>query len=178
MSDQASWVKLSHSSLTKSCSSMRDPASRITTLTPFCASSLPSVPPPAPEPTITTTPSSFRSNFAIVSSQLMFCAKLSSNFRQPVDVVESALDVPAMLGRGALIAELRPQLFLVVERDHEIGANRLEEIGLLDALQQRDAVGLPRHLRVGQLVAVLRILIETADAVLDERFHDRILRGL
>src|SRR6266852_4836956 len=30
------------------------------------SSTLPSVPPPAPEPTITTTPSSFRSNFAIV----------------------------------------------------------------------------------------------------------------
>src|ERR1700730_12014003 len=66
MSVHASCVKLSHSLLMKSCSSTRGPASRITTLTPFCASSLPSVPPPAPEPTITTTPSSFRSNFAIV----------------------------------------------------------------------------------------------------------------
>ena len=50
--------------------SMRGPASRITTLTPFCASSLPSVPPPAPEPTITTTPPSFRSNFAMCCSSL------------------------------------------------------------------------------------------------------------
>src|SRR3977135_2879313 len=66
ISVHASCVKLSHSLLVKSCSSTRGPASRITTLTPFCASSLPSVPPPAPEPTITTTPSSFRSNFAIV----------------------------------------------------------------------------------------------------------------
>ena len=65
--DQAIWAKLAHSSLTKSCISMRPPASRMTTLTPFWASSLPSVPPPAPEPTMTTTPSSFRSNFAMLN---------------------------------------------------------------------------------------------------------------
>jgi len=59
MSLQASCMKLSHSSLMKSGISKRPPASRITTFTPFCASSLPSVPPPAPEPMITTTPSSF-----------------------------------------------------------------------------------------------------------------------
>src|ERR1700681_280037 len=63
------------------------------------------------------------------------------DLRQPVDVVETALDVAAMLGGGALVAELRPQLFLVVERDHQVGANLLEEVGLLDALQQDDAVG-------------------------------------
>jgi hypothetical protein len=42
----------------------------MTTLTPFCASSLPSVPPPAPEPMITTTPLSLRSNFAMLISSL------------------------------------------------------------------------------------------------------------
>src|SRR5215469_2943373 len=68
MSDQASWEKLSHSSLTKSWFSMRGPASRMTTLTPFCASSLPSVPPPAPDPTTTTTSESFKSNFAMLRS--------------------------------------------------------------------------------------------------------------
>src|SRR5216684_3017992 len=66
ISVHASCVKLSHSLLMKSWSSVRGPASRITALTPFCASSLPSVPPPAPEPIMTTTLSSFRSNFAIV----------------------------------------------------------------------------------------------------------------
>ncbi len=50
MSFQASWAKEAHSSLTKSVSSWRLPASSTTTLTPFCTSSLPSVPPPAPEP--------------------------------------------------------------------------------------------------------------------------------
>ena len=59
MSVQASWVKLGHSSLMKSENSTRLPASSTTTLTPFCASSLPSVPPPAPDPTMTTTLSSF-----------------------------------------------------------------------------------------------------------------------
>src|SRR5262249_21775355 len=118
MSDQASWVKLSHSSLTKSWFSMRGPASRITTLTPFCASSLPSVPPPAPEPTITTTPLSLRSNFAMLVLLTVRCRGLS--LREPVDVGEAALDVAAMLGRRAFVAELRPQLFLVVERDDEI----------------------------------------------------------
>ena len=35
----------------------------------------------------------------------------------------------------------------------------------LDALQQRDAVGLPLHLRVGNLVAIVGFLIEARDAV-------------
>jgi hypothetical protein len=64
LSSQEMLTKLCHSSLTKSSISMRGPASRMTTSMPFCASSLPNVPPPAPEPTMTTTPSSFRSYFA------------------------------------------------------------------------------------------------------------------
>src|ERR1700692_222975 len=39
--------------------------------------------------------------YHVMSSQLMFCLT-SSDFRQPVDVVETALDVAAMLGGGAL----------------------------------------------------------------------------
>src|SRR3954466_6450661 len=95
MSDQASCEKLSHSSLTKSCSSMRAPASRITTLTPFCAISLPSVPPPAPEPMITTTPLSFRSNLAILNSSLLLVDR-GLSLREPVDVGETARDVAAV----------------------------------------------------------------------------------
>src|SRR6202046_1929387 len=41
----------------------------------------------------------------VISSQLMFCPT-SSDFRQPVAVLETALDVAAMLGGGALVAEL------------------------------------------------------------------------
>src|SRR5689334_211746 len=119
---------------------MRGPASRITTLTPFCASSLPSVPPPAPEPTITTTPLSFRSNLAICDSSQTVCyprpVAQSSGLREPVDVGEAALDVAAMLGGGSLVAELRPELFLVVERDDEVTADGREELGLFNALQQ------------------------------------------
>ena len=51
-------VNIVYSSLTKSWISYRGPASRQTTLTPFWASSFESVPPPAPEPTTTTTLSS------------------------------------------------------------------------------------------------------------------------
>ena len=40
---------------------------------------------------------------------------------------------------------------------------------VLDALQQRDAVGLPRHLGVGNLVAIVGFLIEARDAVSDQR---------
>ena len=58
------------------------PASRHTTLTPFCANSLPSVPPPAPEPTITTTESSFLSKvFAILSLPYFGSQPISSNPR-------------------------------------------------------------------------------------------------
>src|ERR1700748_2469087 len=135
MSSHASCVKLSHSLLMKSWISLRAPASRITTLMPFWASSFPSVPPPAPDPTMPTTPSSFRSNFAMIRPPNRVCSK-PSDFRQPIDVVETTLDVAAMLGGRALVAKFRPQLFLVVERDDEIGATLLEEVGLLDSLQQ------------------------------------------
>src|SRR3954453_10885793 len=104
MSDHASWVKLSHSSLTKSWFSTRAPASSMTTLTPFCASSLPSVPPPAPEPTTTTTLLSFRSNFAIWVSLLIVCCP-GLGLREPVDVGEAAFHVTAVFGGGALVPE-------------------------------------------------------------------------
>jgi len=61
LSSQASCAKESHSSLMKSSYSMRLPASSMTTSMPFWASSLPRVPPPAPEPMMTTTPSSLSS---------------------------------------------------------------------------------------------------------------------
>ena len=57
-SSQASWLNDFHSSLTKLALDCIAPASSTTTLMPFCASSLASVPPPAPEPMMTTTESS------------------------------------------------------------------------------------------------------------------------
>src|SRR6202158_4437821 len=62
-----------------------------------------------------------------------FCSK-PSDFRQPIDVVEATVDVAAMLCGGTFVAELWPQLFLVVERDNQIRAKLLEEIGMLDTL--------------------------------------------
>src|SRR6185312_1242871 len=102
----------------------------------------------------------------------------ASDFRQPIDVVETALDVATMLGGRALIAESRPKLFLVVERDDEIGADLLEEIGLLDPLQQNDPVGFPGDLRISDLVPILRVLIETPDAIFQHRLDGRILGRL
>src|SRR5690606_13765082 len=113
LSSQASCAKLSHSSLMKSSNSWRFPASRITTSMPFWASSLPSVPPPAPEPMMTTTLSSLRSyGAAIVSSQCFpvsatkvlaggGCRFVTGVFLapgrlQPFDIVEAALDVAAL----------------------------------------------------------------------------------
>jgi len=58
VSVQASWPNDFHSSLTKVADDWRLPASSRTTFTPFWHSSFASVPPPAPEPTITTTESS------------------------------------------------------------------------------------------------------------------------
>ncbi len=55
---QASWLNEGHSSLTKVPWFCRAPASSSTTGMPFWQSSLARVPPPAPEPMITTTESS------------------------------------------------------------------------------------------------------------------------
>src|SRR5215510_5771870 len=70
LSSQAILLNIGHSSLTKSLISTRLPASRRTTLTPFWHSSLANVPPPAPEPIMTTTLSSFNSYFAMSYSTI------------------------------------------------------------------------------------------------------------
>src|SRR6202048_3746008 len=71
-----------------------------------------------------------------------------------------------------------PQLLLVVERADKIRANLLEEIRLLDALQQDDPVGFPGHLNVGELVPIQRVLIETSNAIFEQRFDGWVLRRL
>src|SRR5579859_1721021 len=80
-SNQVKSPNMASSSFLKSEISMRLPASSTTDEMPFCASSFASVPPPAPEPMITTTDESFRSNFAGMGSS------------QPIDIVESAVEV-------------------------------------------------------------------------------------
>src|SRR5882672_3790963 len=58
LSSHASWPNDAHSSLMKVAGDSRLPASNSTTLMPFWHNSFASVPPPAPEPMTTTTPSS------------------------------------------------------------------------------------------------------------------------
>ena len=70
LSSQDILTNSDHSSLTNLSFSMRGPASRQTTSMPFWANSLESVPPPAPEPITTTTPSSLRSYFAAMGGDL------------------------------------------------------------------------------------------------------------
>jgi len=72
LSSQASCPNDFHSSLMKVAGDSRLPASSSTTLTPFRHNSFASVPPPAPEPMMTTTESSLSSNFAMIRSSLGF----------------------------------------------------------------------------------------------------------
>src|SRR5262245_58362642 len=53
---------------------------------------------------------------------------------QPADVVETALEIAAVLERGALIAKERPHLRVGVERPRRGAAHRLEEVRTLGAL--------------------------------------------
>src|SRR5579885_151723 len=61
LSSHASWLNANHSSLRNVAGDWRCPASSRTTFRPLRQSSLASVPPPAPEPTISTTESSLAS---------------------------------------------------------------------------------------------------------------------
>src|SRR5262245_30749360 len=108
LSSQEICTKFAHSLLTNSSISTRGPASRQTTSMPFCANSLDRVPPPAPEPMTTTTPSLFKSYFAtMVRPSLLFV--------QPAEIVEAAVDVTAKLRRLALVAEMAPHRRIVVD---------------------------------------------------------------
>src|SRR5262245_9780106 len=168
MSDQASWVKLSHSSLTKSPTSWRLPASSTTTLMFFCASSFARVPPPAPEPMMTTTESSFRSYFVSMGLP-SFYPRL-----QPGDVVETVLDVATLRSRFPLIAKDRPNLLLVIEGHNKPAADVLEEWLALHLSQQCDAISLPANVDIGDAMPLAGKRVKLGNALLDRRLGLRI----
>src|SRR5271170_1107746 len=89
-SNQVNAPNIPISSFWKSVISMRFPASRTTTEIPFFVSSFASVPPPAPEPMITTTEESFRSNFAGIFPHSWIL------FRQPIYIAETAMQIAAL----------------------------------------------------------------------------------
>lgn len=88
MSFQASCSKLAHSSLIKSKVSCRAPASRMTTLIPFWAGSLPRYhrPPGADD----------HYEPVVVLIELSHSFSSLSNLREPVDVAKSALDIATL----------------------------------------------------------------------------------
>src|SRR5262245_17861739 len=133
LSSQEILTKFAHSLLTNLSFSTRGPASRQTTSMPFCASSLESVPPPAPEPITTTTPSLFRSYFAAM-------ARPPSRVLEPAEIVEAALDVAAELIRRTLVAEVPPDIRIVVDPCDAFAAHRLEERRRLHLLQRSQPV--------------------------------------
>ncbi len=77
------------------------------------------------------------------SDRIVPCAWSLSGGRQPVDVVEAAMEVAAMLGGGPLVAKLRPQRRLVVERHDESLRACLKNGVCSMPLQQDHPVGLP-----------------------------------
>ena len=72
---------------------------------------------------------------------------------EPVHVVEAAVDVAALGGRLALVAEDRPHLLVVVEAGDEVAAHLLDEGRRLALLEERDAVRLRLD---GGVVAAVR----------------------
>src|SRR5689334_24362325 len=109
---------------------------------PRRVSSWASVPPPAPEPMMTTTPSSFSSNFAmrVLPSTLLEygTAVFQRHIGQPAQVVEPAEQVAA-LGEGlAFVAEVLVGVVGGVEAEH-LHPHRLEERRLLHFLERGDA---------------------------------------
>src|SRR3954468_7786429 len=91
--------------------------------------------------------------------------------RQPVDVVEAALQVAALLPAWPLVAEARPELRLIVEGHHQVAPQLLEEGRRRDRLQQRDAVMLPveRDIAAAPAEPVRRRLVEPVHATLEHR---------
>src|SRR5438552_1754562 len=66
---------------------------------------------------------------------------LDPRLREPVEVVEAAVQVAALLERGALVAEQLVDLAVVVERDDRLRPDGLEEGRAAHRLQQLERAG-------------------------------------
>src|SRR6185295_20412405 len=133
--------KASPGTCVNEASDWRLPASNNTTLMPRRVSSCASVPPPAPEPMMTTTPSSVRSNFAMRGLSGLFRHRprvLERHFGQPAQIVEPAEQVAALRERLAFVAEVAVGHLRGIEHAERLHAHRREERRLLDFLQRSD----------------------------------------
>src|SRR5689334_22173463 len=119
---------------------------------PRRVSSCASVPPPAPEPMMTTTPSSFGSNFAmaVLSALRRYrTAVRQRHLGEPAQVVEPAEQIPAFREGFALVAKIAVRHLGGVEHAQRLHPHRLEERRLLDLLQRFDALVLGRRGEAG-----------------------------
>src|SRR5262245_14143158 len=139
---------------------------------PRRVSSWASVPPPAPEPMMTTTPWSFSSNFAMrVSPSTLLDhgpAVCQRYIGQPAQVVEPAEQVAALRERLAFVTEVFVGVVRRVETEY-FHAHRREERRLLHFLQRGDShvLGCDREARAKTQKPVLHHLAEV-----------RVLRGI
>jgi len=72
---------------------------------------------------------------------------------EPVDVVEASLDIAALFPGRTFIAQLWPNLFVVIKACHQIAAYLLKEGTFLNALEQGNPVLLAVNLGVWLCVA-------------------------
>src|SRR5690606_9490525 len=131
----------------------------------FClASALASVPPPAPEPMITTTPSSSWAKVAMgYSSSCSCCYPVCTGCSEPVQIVEAAVYVAAVFPGRTLIAEQRKQRLVVVQAEHQAAAHGLEERRVFDLGQQGHTLGLVESFE-WRAMGMARLLLQVFQA--------------
>ena len=144
------------------------------------ASSWATVPPPAPEPMMTTTGSFSAIGLPYVAVRCPFVVAVTTHpprqahdrqlgsrlavvlgdprVGQPVQVVEPAVQVPALVERGSLVAQQVPDLVVVVQRDHGGGVHQGEEGGVGHLRQHRGGpvVVEPDEVPVGPRIEVVQ----------------------
>src|SRR5690348_2820225 len=92
---------------------------------------------------MTTTESSLESNRATlrVLRSGRFRAGSLGRFGQPVQIVESVMQIAAEGIGGALVAEDFPDVVVVVQRNHFDAADFFKEWGVLNFLERGDLIG-------------------------------------